>query len=438
MLNSMASEKQRIQELRSQRRVLAVAFACNPYRGSEFGVGWGWLGLIARDHRVWCIVSEEHQEDIEEYCQSHPDSHYSKVQYVYIKHHFSKSLDRIFPPYYLWQFQRQWQRQAYLKACELHSTHIFELCHLITYVGFRIPGEFYKLDCPFIWGPIGGLENTSWKLLPLMGVKGAIYYGLRNIINSLQKRYLSLPKKAFIKASENGAIIAATSSIQKEIKSYYNAESSVICEIGPPEIEMIIDPRQRQPDERLRICWSGLHHPGKALPLLLKALQELPSSNWSLDVLGDGPCHGQWRELASSLGIIQHISWHGFVARADAFKVMGNCHLFVITSLKDLTSSVLLEALSLGMPVIALNHCGFPDVITGSCGITLEIGSESEITDQLRSSIIKCYDEKYRKTLGRGAIDRAADYSWDLKGAFLQGIYSSCLKEKSNSSSQNG
>ncbi len=44
---------------------------------------------------------------------------------------------------------------------------------------------------------------------------------------------------------------------------------------------------------------------------------------------------------------------------------------FVITSLKDLTSTVLLEALAQGVPVICPDHCGFADVVTGECGLKI-------------------------------------------------------------------
>lgn len=46
-------------------KVLACAYACNPYRGSEEGVGWGWVNAIARNHDVWVLTAEYHKEDIE-------------------------------------------------------------------------------------------------------------------------------------------------------------------------------------------------------------------------------------------------------------------------------------------------------------------------------------------------------------------------------------
>lgn len=50
-------------------------------------------------------------------------------------------------------------------------------------------------------------------------------------------------------------------------------------------------------------------------------------------------------------------------------EIMSACDVFVITSLSDATSTVLLEALSMGLPVVATNHLGFANVITDACGI---------------------------------------------------------------------
>ena len=38
-------------------RILLSAYACQPYRGSEEGVGWNWaLELINRGHEVWVLT----------------------------------------------------------------------------------------------------------------------------------------------------------------------------------------------------------------------------------------------------------------------------------------------------------------------------------------------------------------------------------------------
>ena len=58
------------------------------------------------------------------------------------------------------------------------------------------------MDIPLVWGPIGGLENTPWRFLPSMGPSGCLFFAGRNVINSLQRRFLPGPKRSFAKAAE--------------------------------------------------------------------------------------------------------------------------------------------------------------------------------------------------------------------------------------------
>ena len=139
-------------------KVLAIAYACSPYQGSEAGVGWGWVNMIASEHRVTCITASRNKDDIKQYHAEHGNTH--EIVFHYIDHVWNQTFNRIWPPYYLWTYKK-WQDAGYQLSKELYSLKRFDLCHLITYVGFRVPGQFYNLDCPFVWGPIGGLENTT-------------------------------------------------------------------------------------------------------------------------------------------------------------------------------------------------------------------------------------------------------------------------------------
>ncbi len=107
---------------------------------------------------------------------------------------------------------------------------------------------------------------------------------------------------------------------------------------------------------------------------------------------------------------------------------MGRSHVFVITSLKDLTSTVLLEALSRGLPVICPNHCGFADVVNDQCGVRLPVGSPRELTEQLELAILWLLaEESIRRGLAAGALVRSQEFSWDPKASQLQTVYESKL-----------
>jgi len=398
-------------------------------------VGWGWVTAIARSHDVWVLCADWQRESIERFVARNPGK-FANLRFVYVSPkpwHYTDS-------HWLWRkcessilkplvhaSYRLWQRDAYAEALELHRSIGFDLAHQLTFVGFRFPGHLWKLGIPFVWGPIGGLENTPWRLLPTMGPRGAMYYGARNVVNSMHRRFLRQPRKAF--AAAGPGVIAATSGIQREIQHWYGVESEIICEVGlPPQTAATYSLRAN--GEPLRLAWSGRHLPGKALNLLLRALSRLPESiDWRLDIYGDGPSRTGWQRLAARLGIDSRCAWHGQVSRAEALAGLKSAHLFVTTSLKDLTSTVILEALANGVPVVCPDHCGFADVVNEHCGIKIPIGNMREFETGLSRAIVAiARDETKRRRLAEGALLRARDYSWEAKAEAIDRVYDRVLR----------
>ena len=147
-----------------------------------------------------------------------------------------------------------------------------------------------------------------------------------------------------------------------------------------------------------------------------------------LHVIGDGECAAKWKTMASRNQLVQ-THWYGWVERTKAVEIMQSCDLFCITSLSDLTSTVLLEALSYGLPVIALDHCGFSNIITDECGIKIPIRNKKQVVRDIANAIIRiAEDEDMRVKMSVAAHRRAMDYSWEKKGIMLNDIYNKLLK----------
>jgi len=428
----------------SRLKVLAIAFACNPAVGSEYGVGWGWVRAIAARHDVTVITADFNSRDIDRTLEANEVGTPNNLRFVYVRNrpwHYRPEgmwlrIEASLAKPVMNLAYRDWLGYAFTEAKREIKQNDYDLVHLITYVAWRLPGPFYRLGIPFVWGPIGGLKNTSWRLLPALGFRGAIYYGARNLINSLQLMTLQEPRRAMSAAGKG--LIAATSEIQEALWNRFKVRSRVICEVGPPDF-VIVTPKRREEMLPLHICWSGTHLPGKALHLLLRAAASLPKDiDYRIEILGDGPCNREWRMLATRLNIGDRCHWYGWLPRSQSLAVMKDSHVFVITSLKDLTSTVAVEAVSLGLPVVCLDHCGFADLITAQCGIKIYPGSVSKIISALADALTALYrDEALRQRLAEGAISRSHDYSWQRKMDSLDEIYNITLRSHANSSNEN-
>jgi len=410
--------------------VLLSAYACNPKRGSEEAVGWNWVQTIARSHRATVLTAAFHEQDIREVCDPS-----ANPRFVFVPHrpwHYAptagwRRIENSIAKPIMNLAYASWQRQVFTVAQALVARERFDVVHQLTYVGFRFPGHLYKLGLPFVWGPVGGLENVPWRLLPSMGTRGLVEYAGRNVINSAQRRFLRSPRRAAIAAGPG--LIAATDRIAEALLELYGTPATVITEVVAPLELSPQSPSARAVGEPLRLVWSGLHLPRKALPFLLQALMRMPAqAPVKLHILGDGPMRGEWQALAARMGVGRRCIWHGQSARSEALQLMSGGHALVLTSLMDLTSTVLLEALALGLPVLCPDHCGFSGVVTETCGIKLPAPSAAAFVGGLTEALIRlCSDEALRFRLGQGALARAREYSAASLVTRLNAVYAAVL-----------
>ena len=406
-------------------KILVSAYACAPNKGSEPGMGWNFVTGLAKFHELHVIVEKRKWEKpINDFIENNPGLNNS-VTFYFIDKKRNKPLRKIWPPSYYW-FYKKWQKEAYKLAEQIDLKENFDLIHQLNMVGYREPGYLWKIKKPFVWGPIGGLENSPWRFLPSLGFKGFIFYTGRNILNLLQRRFLSRPKKAAKR--EMAALISATPNTSKLTKSIWGKDSHVICEVGFKNIQKI-EFNKRKKGEPLKIVWSGLHIPRKNLPLLLKSLANV-NFKFELHILGDGELNNSWKELAKQLKVDRSCIWYGWVDKAVANEVYNNAHVFCITSISDLTSTVTLEALTFGLPIICLDHCGFSHVVNENCGIKINVSSSKKAAIDFSKALEKINeDENLRQNLSNGALIRAKDFSWESKIDKLNSIYNELLKK---------
>ena len=400
-----------------------LAYACSPYRGSEPGVGWQRAAEMAKHFEVWVITEEcEFKEDIERYQSENGPT--DNLQFRFVPRVIASDevwrwLSEFRPLYYV--AYSMWHRRAYRLARELNAEVGFDLVHQSTMCGFREPGQLWKLDVPFIWGPVGGTPNYPWRFLLQSGLSVALIEGVRSVLNRIQLRFTPRVREASRRA---GAVLTAIPDGQRDFKRIHGVDSVCMLDVG---VNRVIDkPRTFGLRQRpLRLLWSGSLEPRKALQLLLRALVELPSGiEYELRILGSGPKQRAWHGLARRLGVEGNCGWLGWLPHDEAMRQMAWADVFVFTSLRDTCGTVVLEALSQGVPVICLDHQGVGSVVTESCGIKVPVTTPRKVIAGLAEAIATAGSDRQRlEGLSRGAIERARDYLWQSHGERLAALY---------------
>lgn len=366
-------------------RLLIMAYACSPMRGSESAVGWNRAIQAAKHFDTWVICEEhEFEPDISRYLQDNGDV---------------PGLNFVFIPMPRWQWSlgqvhgavwytmlNLWHRRAYAVARRLHEEIGFDLVHQLTFCGYREPGYLWKLDVPFVWGPVGGTQNYPWRFITRAGLSGAAREAGRNILNLCQLRF---GRRINLAARKAAAVVAATSTVQRDFTRFLGVTPSVISDVGISRIMDFSRPL-RSPQEPLRILWSGIMQLRKALPLLIDALAQMPRDlPYCLRVLGEGEYLNAWQRLARLRGIDQRIEWLGWLPHEQALEQYAWADVFAFTSLRDTTGTVIAEALAAGLPVVCLDHQGAHDAVTEDCGIKIPVAMPGEVIRGLREAFVR-------------------------------------------------
>jgi glycosyltransferase involved in cell wall biosynthesis len=110
--------------------------------------------------------------------------------------------------------------------------------------------------------------------------------------------------------------------------------------------------------------------------------------------------------------------------KENASRFLKAFDIFVLPSRKEGMPFALLEAMQAGLPIIATNVGGVPEVV-GESGVLVEANNSEELSRALFSTI---QDSAKRKELASKAKNRAEQFSLNATLLETEGIYRKILK----------
>ena len=154
----------------TRKTILVLAYSVSPIRGSEYSVGWNYIREMSKDHNLIVLygLAGDHMGDLDEValsstCQSLPGVEWISVRPNWIANLLNTPNKNDFLVYSFYFAYRIWHSQAYRVALSIIKTGNVDLIHQVCPIGYREPGYLWKIPKPFIWGPIGGMDNRSVK-----------------------------------------------------------------------------------------------------------------------------------------------------------------------------------------------------------------------------------------------------------------------------------
>jgi glycosyltransferase involved in cell wall biosynthesis len=344
-------------------RILISAYTCVPGRGSEPGVGWGFLRAAAKQHDVTALVPTDEIPLIREGLEEERLS--VRLVGVDVPHvmkgsRFRRGIGHL--AYLVWQLRAA--RIARSLAAEV------DVAHHVTYCVDWMPTGMWALsNTPVVWGPVGGTATFHPQSVRYLSIAGLLQEILREAVTRSLRAAIVAP----IARHRSDVVVACN----REVANRFRAGNMVVIE-ATSALEPLQARPNRQPirssvEKSHTAMYAGRLEAWKGPYLALETLAKLDES-WRLEIYGDGmECKGL-RRRASRLGLLRRVVFRGPCPRAEVRAAMCEADVFLFPSFHDASPWVVAEAIQVGCPVVCLDAGGPAMLVASGGGIAVPFG----------------------------------------------------------------
>lgn len=395
-------------------RVLVLAYACEPGKGSEQGVGWNWSLQLARFAEVVVITRANNRAAIE---REMARRNATNPKFVYYDppgwvRRLKRKERGLYAFYTLWQWGSY--RFARRLAAETSFTHVIQL----TFGSIWMPVFVHRLGARFVWGPIGGGEGIPAHLVSQASVPARFVQGIRRaLIATIRWNPLIVP---VLDRAEK--IIVRTADTMTILPDKHRRKACCILETGIDEdlLERCTPPRDRAERDIPTLLYTGRLVAVKNVEVLLLAAARARDrgSQFRLRIVGDGPERRSLEETAERLGLVSVVKFVGAVSHEHVLEELRRADVYVFPSLKEGGAWSLMEAMCAALPVICLDTSGMSVITTDQCAMRISPTSREAIIEGFAEAIVAlCSSGELRARLGSNARERMRkEFLWDRKG----------------------
>jgi glycosyltransferase involved in cell wall biosynthesis len=304
-------------------------------------------------------------------------------------------------------------------AARLVRSEKIDLVHQVYPISPKAASAMYGLGVPVVIGPLSGgmtyppafrdMQSRRSRALEQIGRVGA------HLVNQV------IPGK--VRAD---ALIVANAQTRAALP--YGARGVIYEGISEVSVDLAtfrLDSTPREttpPAPSVRFVYLGRLVQWKAVDLLLEAFRKLMDQRGpiepSVDILGDGPQRAALEAQAERLGLAGHVHFAGWVSPDEAAERLKRSDVFVLPSLWESGGIVVMEAMALGLPVIATNWGGPSVHVDDASGIRVDPTSRTAFIDGLAEAMVRlARSPELRACMGQAGRERVerGTYTWDHK-----------------------
>ncbi len=400
---------------RIPRRLCISAYACEPEKGSEPGVGWNWVQLIAENDQAWVFTKANNREPIERFLKENPNTN---LNFIYVDvpkwiSFWKRGQRGVRTYYYLWQFF------ALKHARKLHKSIDFQLAHHVSFVNDWLWSFVGLMPVKSIWGPIGSHPPIPKCLIPHRKAKfdEVVRLSIQRSMRVVDPLYWSN-----LIRSQRVVVINKEIGLQFPISLF--REKCIVESAIAHETNM--NPAALNQKEGFDVLYVGRFHRTKCPHIAIEAFAEaavnMPDAN--LIMIGRGPEQQNLQHLAVERGLKARIVFKDWCTQDEVLRYMARSSIFLFPSTEG-GGMVVIEALSLGLPVVCLDYGGPGAMVTPDTGYLAPVTDRHEIVERLADALTDYYSDsaKLIKHSNQAKEHAVRNLSWKSKEKRLTQLY---------------
>lgn len=404
----------------SAPRLLVISYACAPGKGSEWGAGWSFVREMARTNHVYLITHEDNRIDIESVLPTFADRQRVHVRYVRLSRWLSwmrsGSYALLNLHYYLWQ--KQAARVARTWQDEVH----FDIAQHISYMRWWMPSAGAAIasrGVKFIFGPVVGGEVMPRQFRRRLSLGNRFGEWQRRVAMKLWQLDPALAR--CIRSAS--LVICGTRNSMHQVEKYGPQRVELMAS-GTMSDESIINAAREEQTKRPRgdsfrvVSVGGMSY-FRGIDLCLRAFAKAALPDAEYIHCCDGPDRSRLLHLVRELGIENRVTFTGDRKHAENVKTVGRGDVYIHAVLRD-SMGTIPEAMSLGLPILTLDHNTPGLMVDETCGHLVKIDDNTtpeEVVDEMARVLREWYaDREQMKRLGEAGRRRCQQFSIAARG----------------------
>jgi glycosyltransferase involved in cell wall biosynthesis len=299
--------------------------------------------------------------------------------------------------------------------------HGVDVVHEPIPVSPRQPSLMYGVGAPVVIGPMnGGMSYPPAFAESQSRLERSLMWTGRIASNALNALIPGKHKAAVLLVANERTRRALPRCVAGEVVEL--TENGVDLEMFRPAETPEIPSRSLRP----KFAFVGRLIEWKGVDMLLEATaRALRRHDLELHIVGDGAIRPRLETLAAELALGARVTFHGFIAQDQCARVLAGFDALVLPSLYECGGAVVLEAMAMGLPVIATKWGGPADYLDEGGGVLIEPSGRERFIEGIADAMVELAQSPVlRHKLGEvGRARVIAEFDWERKIDRILEIY---------------